>query len=484
MRSHQDTHAHDTATTADAQLRILLVDDDPLIRNSLRRVLRRDDVVHSQAADGESALLEITQRSPDYFAAAIIDLSMPGVDGYTVLLGLKRHSPNTQAIILTGRGTIQEAVRSTRNGADDFIEKPFDVQDLRDRVWSACSVWSRRTGARADAAIQGASPPRFITGNSPVMRSVLRNAERIASNDATVLIRGETGTGKSLLAHEIHRMSSRHDRPFIAVDLAAIGPQLIESELFGHARGAYTGAEDERDGLIRAAEGGTVFLDEAGELAPHLQVKLLHVLQERRLRPVGSDITHDIDVRFIAATNKDLEAAVRQGTFREDLYYRLNVMEITIPPLRDRREDLTRLIEHFVQKHQPSVGASVTLDESALRTLLAYDWPGNVREMDNVILRAMLLTHGDRVIESDLPPQVRIGAGLTIANDIATDTGDAADPRATGARPRPGTLAAYEVDAILAALRAAGGNRRRAAQILDIGAATLYRKLRKYGISE
>ncbi|MCA9257304.1 MAG: sigma 54-interacting transcriptional regulator, partial [Phycisphaerales bacterium] len=186
----------------------------------------------------------------------------------------------------------------------------------------------------------------------------------------------------------------------------------------------------------------------------------------------------------IAATNKDLESMVARGTFREDLYYRLNVMEITIPPLRDRREDIARLIEHFVQKHQSSVGATVTLDDGARRTLLAYDWPGNVREMDNVILRAMLLAHGDRVIESDLPPQVRIGAGPSIAIDVTTGNGDSVDPRPTGAPPRPGTLAAYEVEAILAALRAAGGNRRRAAQILDIGAATLYRKLKKYGISE
>ncbi|MCB9854088.1 MAG: sigma-54-dependent Fis family transcriptional regulator [Phycisphaerales bacterium] len=485
MSAESNIEAIDRVCSDDERpIRILVVDDDSSMRNALRRVLRREDVVHVLAPDGENALREVTQRPSDHFSVAIIDLNMPGIDGQTVLMQLKRHSPNTQAIILTGRGTIQEAVRSTRNGADDFIEKPFDVGELRRRVWSACRIWARRKATSTTNAGKPNSPDGPIVGGSILMQSIMRTAERIASNDATILIRGETGTGKSFLARAIHRMSPRRDQPFVVVDLASLGPQLIESELFGHARGAYTGASDVRDGLIRTAGGGTVFLDEIGELSLSLQVKLLHVLQERKVRPVGSDVSFATNSRFIAATNKDLESAVRQGSFREDLYYRLNVMEITIPPLRERRDDVPALLDYFIRRHRESTGVSTAFDDNAMRVLESHDWPGNVREIDNVVLRAMLLSQGPRIVEADLPPQVRLSSASNQSEKSNSLIAESASNAGSGKTPRAGTLAAYEREAILAALRASGGNRRLAAEILEIGPATLYRKLKKYGISD
>lgn len=458
------------------EYRILVVDDDSLMRNALRRVLRREDVVHELAASGEDAIHILSKHASDYFSVAIIDLLMPGLDGQSVLLRLKQHSPNTQAIILTGCGTIQEAVRSTRNGADDFLEKPFDIGDLRSRIWSACQIWAHRVGRIRPAEHSANSDSSFVAGTSASMRLLMKDAERIASNHATVLIRGETGTGKSMLAREIHRMSSRRALPFVAIDLTSIGGPLMESELFGHTRGSFTGAQDERVGLIRSAGGGTVFLDEIGELTPPMQAKLLHVLQERQVRPMGSDVRHPVHARFIAATNRNLDVAVADGGFRGDLYHRLNVMELTIPPLRDRRDDIPLLVRHLVARHQAATGLCRAVDDATMRLIEAHDWPGNVRELDNVILRGMLLASGETIVDSDLPAQVRFA--------LDRRSTEAPPRRANSPEvPRPGTLAACERDAILAAMSAAEGNRRRAAEILDIGVATLYRKLKRYGLS-
>jgi len=442
---------------------------------ALARALRRTDREVVCALSGDDACATIEQRSPATLAVAIVDLHMPGVDGFEVLARLKRSSPATQVLILTGHGTIAAAVRAMRLGAADFLEKPFDDDVLCARVQMAQRVWHAAV-ARDGLAdrCHAASGDEFLIGCSSAIRAVRRVVAQMSGSAATVLVEGESGTGKEQFAQAVHFGGRRAGDPFVVVDCSALSPTVVESELFGHAKGAFTGAEHERAGLFRAAAGGTVFLDEIGDLPASTQAKLLRVLQERQVRPIGSETVHPLRARFIAATNRDLRKAAECGDFRNDLYHRLNVVTVLMPPLRARRADIPLLVEHFLQKYGAERPALRGITDEALAVLRAYDWPGNVRELENAVLRAIVLGTSNMIETCDLPPQLILPR---------TPPGSGETQCRADARVNMGTLANSEDAAIRAALTRTHGNRTRAAAILGIGVATLYRKLKKYGIS-
>jgi DNA-binding NtrC family response regulator len=462
-----------------AKDRILIVDDEAALVAALTRALRDPEYAISGAGSGAAACAIVEEAPAGAFAVAIIDVHMPGMDGLELLARLKRHTPQTQVLVLTGRGTIRTAVAAMRLGANDFLEKPFDTDAFRTRVRAAVRVWRASQAPGPAGTPAGAVAGALLVGASAAMQALRQMAVRMADADATVLVEGESGTGKELFARAVHFAGRRAAEPFVVVDGAALSATVLESELFGHSKGAFTGAERERPGLLRAAAAGTVFFDEIGELAPEAQARLLRVLQEREVRPVGAEGMQPVHARFIAATNRKLAAAVADGAFREDLYHRLNVISVQMPPLRARRADIPLLIAHLLEKHRaerPVAG----VDADALAALCAYDWPGNVRELENVVLRGLTLGDADTLRHGDLPLHLShpaLQAGGTSAADGQLVTCGAALRGASC-----GALAASEQDAICAALAQCGGNRERTAKALGIGVATLYRKLKKYNI--
>ncbi len=464
-------------TVAVSKASVLVVDDDPSMRSALRRALRPLDRTVSMAGDGRSALDVLGDRPVDGPGVAIVDLCMPGMDGIEVLAEIKRRSPHTEVLILTGRGTIGDAVRAMRSGASDFVEKPFDAAQLRDKVCAAARIWeARQVADQSDlASVDDVSPVGLIGASDPI-RLLRDMAGHLGASDALVLIQGESGTGKERFAFEVHRRSPRVEEPFTPVDTSAMSPSVIESELFGHAKGAFTGAHSAREGLLRAAGGGTVFLDEIGDLPLALQTRLLRVLQEKSFRAVGSDEWQRLDARVIAATHKDLALAVTRGEFREDLYHRLNVVTVSIPPLRDHKDDLPSLVEHFVRRFRSERPALRGISAEAMKVLRGYDWPGNVRELENAVLRALVMGSGEQIDVADLPLHILEAAPVTSREGGADGSERGREDVGSG------TLAACERAAIVAALKQSGGRRREAASILNIGTATLYRKIRKYRI--
>ena len=355
-----------------------------------------------------------------------------------------------------------------KNGAADFLEKPFQSEALRARMGQLVHIWrlrseNRRLKSRADR------PPGFhrLIGQAPAMQTVKHTIAQAALSDATTMIYGETGTGKELVARAIHYQSPRSMQPFVPVDCGAISEGLVESELFGHVKGAFTGALRSARGMIRSAQGGTLFLDEIGELPLKTQTKLLRTLQEKAVRPVGSDHTVAVDIRILGATHRDLAAEVQVGRFREDLYYRLNVVPITLPPLRERNEDIPPLAAHFVARFSAGFTPPKPIREDAMACLRAYTWPGNVRELENIIRRALALGQHDTIKPGDLPEAI---------------TGNTGSQVGSHEWPFSDSLAAYEKAAVLNALRKSAGNRKKAANILGVGEATLYRKLKAYQI--
>ncbi|MEX2284583.1 MAG: sigma-54 dependent transcriptional regulator [Gemmatimonadota bacterium] len=440
--------------------RILVVDDEEGIRSFIADALEDDAHQTEQAADGVSALHHLHARS---FDLLITDLRMPGaLDGMDLVRKARADLPEMEVIVLTAYGTVETAVEAMKLGAFDFLQKPLSSPaELRLLVGRALERRQLLTLKDAGERDRAALPP--LTYGDPVMTSVVRAIEKVAPTNSTVLLLGESGTGKEVAARTLHRQSKRKAGPFIAVNCAAISDNLMESEIFGHEKGAFTGATAARRGRLELADGGTLFLDEIGELKPELQAKLLRVLQDRKFERVGGTRTIEVDVRWIAATNRDLDAMVRAGGFREDLYHRLAVFPIRLPPLRERRRDLHSLSEALLARISADLGRSpLRLDADAVRRIQAGHWAGNVRELANALERTAILTEGDLLRGEDL--------------QVATRT----DPEPIPAGGQ--TMHDIERAAIRKALDETNGNRRLAAERLGIGVRTLYEKLKRYEI--
>lgn len=381
--------------------RVLVADDERLMAEMLEEMLRADGMLVEIAHTGREALEKF--RSLD-FDLVLLDLRMPEMHGLEVLQEMRKEDPNTPVIVITAYGSVDNAVEALKMGAYDFITKPFKIEELRNAVARALEVEQlRREKEYLLSELQEEFHFEGVIGESPKMKEVMRVAQLVAKTDATVLISGESGTGKELLARSIHYQSHRKDRPFVVVNCGAITETLLESELFGHEKGAFTGAYTRKPGKFELADGGTIFLDEIGEMSPAMQVKLLRVLQEKTFERVGGTTPITVDVRIIAATNRDLKRAVREGAFREDLYYRLNVIPIYLPPLRERKEDLPLLCDYLIARHCRKLHKKIRgISPQAMRVLRKYHWPGNIRELDNVLERAIILTQDDIIGVDDL----------------------------------------------------------------------------------
>ncbi len=401
--------------------RILIVDDEAGMRDFLSILLRKEGYGVSLAESAEKAI-ELLGRGE--FDLVISDIAMPGLSGIDVLRHSRAANPDTPVILITAYASTESAVEALKLGAWDYLLKPFDVEELKNIVRNALEKRRLENENRIlKRELKEKGRLEDLVGESPRMKEVLELIDRIAPTHSTVLICGESGTGKELAARAIHAGSPRHDRPFVSINCGAMPDELLESELFGHARGSFTGAVTAKKGLFEVAEGGTVFLDEIGDTTPAMQVKLLRVLQERRMRRVGGTEETEVNVRVLAATNQDLEAMVRDKRFREDLFYRINVIQIQMPPLRDKREDIPRLVTHFLQKYATIMGKRVTgISDEALQPLLQHAWPGNVRELENVVERAVALARGDKVTPDDLTRD--LGGSSRPARDLPGELSD------------------------------------------------------------
>jgi DNA-binding NtrC family response regulator len=450
-----------------------LVDDDEAAVHLLKEVLERERYRVAAATSVPEALKRLGDDGP--FDLVLTDLRMPGASGMDLLRVVRDRFPTSIVIVLTAFGDAAAAGEAIRAGAHDFISKPYDLVELRQMITRALERRSLippdpEPGAAPEAGNQGETE---LVGRSPAIIEVMKTVARIAPSQASVLITGDTGTGKELVARTIHRFSERSRAKFVAVNCSALAEGILESELFGHVKGAFTGAAGPRPGLFREADRGTLFLDEIGDISPALQARLLRVLQEKEVMPVGSETAMPIDVRVIAATHRDLEDMVRHGRFREDLYYRLNIVTVRLPPLRERRQDIPLLIDHFLRqlatKHRRGL---VALDRNAEATLLHYDWPGNIRQLLNVLERALVLAAQDVIGPEHLPSEISRGPEIGIV------------PPGQPAAPVPLVpLAQIERQHVLGVLGACGGNRERAAQVLRISRRTLTRMLQRWGMT-
>jgi two-component system response regulator HydG len=443
--------------------RVLVVDDQKNMRATTAIVLRSAGHAVDEAEDGAAALQRLQQEA---FDVVLTDLRMPTVDGMEVLREAQRTAPETQVIVMTAYGTIESAVEAIRRGAYDFLAKPFKEDELLLRVSKALE---KRRLVGEVSLLAGEFRRRYglehIVGRSAAMRELLERVGRVAPTDATVLISGESGTGKELVARALHVASRRGDRPFVPVNCAAITETLLESELFGHARGAFTGATRARRGLFEEANGGTLFIDEIGETTPGFQAKLLRALQEGEIRRVGESSPVQVDVRVIAATNQDLRRAIAEKRFREDLYYRLAVVPVRIAPLRERREDIPLLASHFLRRFVKRTGSDRTLSADAVARLLDHDWPGNVRELENVIEQAAALAPAAEIRAADVQIDRRGGiSGGEHQRTLAAAVEDA------------------ERRAIDAAIARSGGDLGKVARELGVSATTLWRKMKRLGL--
>jgi DNA-binding NtrC family response regulator len=451
--------------------RILVVDDDPAIRKIVRDRMLKGGFEVDVAPDGEAALAKVDAFEPDLL---ILDLRMPKLDGFGVLEQLADRPRRPAVIVITAHGSIDSAVRAIKMGAADFIAKPFDGQHL-DHVVQRILETHRLRQRVVQLQTELSERHTFVTGSSAPMQRALEMATRAAASNATILIRGESGTGKELLARHAHLASSRASGPFCAINCATLGRELLESDLFGHERGAFTGAHQQKQGRFEAAAGGTIFLDEIAELAPELQAKLLRVLQEQEFERVGGTKTIKADVRVIAATHQDLEAAIRTGSFREDLYYRLNVISVTMPPLRERSEDIDDLIEFFLDRHgRHASRPGLRVGDAARRMLLRYTWPGNVRELSNVIERAVVLAADTTIGPDDIPEEIR-------------DSLDSLDPAPVGKGGGPAgfheAVREAKREIILRALEQTEGHQTNAARLLGLTQPYLARLIKNLGVA-
>ena len=442
-------------------IKVLVVDDEEPLRRLLKNELTRKGYSVEVAADGSAALRLLADAA---FDVVLLDVVMPGLDGLSLMKRLKEEGGAPPIIVLTGKATVETAVEAMKNGAYDYLTKPYKIEELvividRANEFGRLSVKSRLL----EQELVRKGSPFDLVGASRPMQDLLALIRKVAPTDSTVFIQGESGTGKELVANTVWRTSKRKDSPFIALNCATLSENLMESELFGHEKGAFTSAVQLKNGLVEVADQGTLFLDEIGEMPLALQAKLLRFLDSGEFRRVGGNRTMKADVRVLAATNKDLTGLIKTKDFREDLYYRLNVFTLSIPPLRERKEDISVLTEAFLVKYATKIAKPVPkLAAGALRALEAYSWPGNVRELENVIERAVILAERDTISQKELAlaPEDRVE--------------DAASPR---------TLEELEKEHIVRVLRESDGNQSRASQVLGIDRKTLYLKLRKYGIA-
>ena len=447
-------------------LQVLVVDDEPAIRQVVAAQLRKAGHSVEQVGNGEAAMERLAKGDVDI---VLCDIKMPGMSGIEVLRQARTSGIDTAFIMMTAFASVDTAIEAIKAGAADYMIKPLNNEELLHRLTKVGELGGLRAENRVLRRLVLGANQEVFGFNCPSMREMEHLAAKVASTSSTVLVTGESGTGKGVVARLIHQQSQRADGSFIPVNCGAIPENLVESEFFGHTRGAFTGADKVRKGLFLEANGGTIFLDEIGELPLSLQVKLLHVIEEKVVRPVGSEVARPVDVRIIAATNRNLADMVAQGTFREDLYFRLSVFHINVPPLRERRQDLPALFRFLLQRNTRRMGSSsikASLDPSAEETLLNYEWPGNVRELENVIDRALVLTDSGQITLADLPPQI---TKITHASSQETGLSFSGTLREQ--------VKKYEIDVILKTIEASEGDRRAAAQKLDIGLSSLYRKL-------
>ncbi len=457
-----------SARTADARPTVLVVDDESGILESLRILLRNEGFEPTLAHGGKQGLEMLAQSSPEI---VLTDVRMPGVTGVEILAAARQNDPDVPVILMTAQATLQSAMQAVNEGAFYYIQKPFrndelvailkraaEHRQLRVENKSLKQEIKRREGSRGDRPV----------GTSKPWMEVLQLAETVAPTESTVLIQGESGTGKEVVARYIHQLSTRTGGPFLSINCGALPESLLESELFGHVKGAFTGAVKDKSGLFAAGAKGTFFLDEIGETTPATQVKLLRVLQHREVIPVGATDAEPIDVRLIAATNRDLEEEIKAGRFRSDLYYRLNVILFHLPPLRQRKEDIPLLVDHFLGRIAAAHDTEPKhLDEEAVAAAQAYAWPGNVRELENALERAAILTPGDTISVGALPERI---------------TESRPEPLVASRTPPNPTLEAVERAYIMWVLQSENGNKSRTAEALGIDPSTLYRKLSRYGV--
>jgi len=443
-----------------APIRLLVVDDDETLRLTTSRRFQRAGLTVTAAADAEEALAKCAHNR---FDVALLDLHMPGMNGIELLGKLKECQPELEAIMLTAHGSIETAIQAMKQGAYDYLTKPFQFPELEIHVQKAFEkVKLARREQQWVAQLAFESARYRLVGSSPAMQKVIQLLQKVAPTDATVLVRGPSGTGKELVARAIHNNSPRRARPLVTINCAALQETLLESELFGHEKGAFTGAALAKPGLVEVAEGGTLFIDEIGEMASGLQAKLLRVLEDGHYRRVGGTQEQHADVRVVAATNRALADEIKTGKFREDLYYRLNVVAIELPPLRERRQDIPELVEHFLANRQ--IGAVRSrLAPAALAALVAHDWPGNVRELANVLERAQILAEDHVITLDDLPENITEGAA----------------PAPGG---NPDLLEEVERRHVLDVLKREKGNKVHAARVLGISRRALYRLIAKYHV--
>jgi DNA-binding NtrC family response regulator len=444
---------------------ILLVDDDAAFRKIMAAELGRLGYATAAASSGEEAVEKASRLEPE---VVVLDLRLPGMNGLEALRAIHAANPGIEILMLTGHGSIDSAIESIRMGAFDYMVKPCPLDELQVRIQRALE--RRQLRQRASLLERGLTPPDLrhsFVGGSPEFQQLLHLVERVGPSDATVLITGETGSGKERVAKLIHARSARRSRPFVVVECAALQESLLQSELFGHERGAFTGADQQKSGLFEVANGGTIFLDEIGEVSPATQTKLLRVLDTATFRRVGGAAELHVDVRVLAATNRDVPAMVRQGLFREDLFYRLSTFMIEIPPLRQRHGDVDLLASHFVDIFNQRFHSSKRLSDGALGALRRHNWPGNVRELLHAVEAAMVVCEDAEILPEHLPAAVRAAAP---------------PPPVRADSARLPTLEELERNHIQAALEASGGRRGNAAKILGISERNLYRKLRGYGL--
>jgi DNA-binding NtrC family response regulator len=466
-----------TAEKTAVRLHLLVVDADPAVRSACAEIAASLGYAVESTGDLGQARSLLRGRAADIL---LVNLPHGTNHGLELITEVKTLHPQTSVIAMTASGSVNAAVEAMRCGASDYLTKPFAVDELSTVLDRAASTHLTDTSTRQlRERLRLSQGLGSMIGRSAEMEKLYRILSKVAQSSHPVLILGESGTGKELVARTIHAFGPNGQKPFLPVDCGSLVPTLIESELFGYVKGAFTGANRSKDGLLVSAEGGTVFLDEIGELSLDLQAKLLRALQEREVRPVGATHRVPIKARIVAATNRDLAAMVENGSFRKDLFYRLNVVNLRLPALRDRREDIPLLAAHFLDRISREHGAVFTLSDEALRIMMRYDWPGNVRELEHAVERACALSSGPILHLGDLPTQLQ-QQGLEAQRAAASTTEADADPSAPGVT----TLADLERQAILGAIRTLHGDKLQAAKLLGIGKTTLYRKLKEYGIAD
>ena len=443
--------------------RILIAEDEEIVRTNIQEYLGSEGYDVDTAPDGRAALDRVLGED---YGLVITDIQMPGMDGIELLGHIVAQRPDTSVLIITAYASVETALAALRQGAYDYLLKPVAFEDLIKRIQNLFAYRElRHEVTRLRRTISDGLGFEGIVGESPAIRAVFDLIDRVAPSDATVLITGESGTGKELAARAIHTRSNRASKEFLSVNMAALPHETTEAQLFGHEKGAFTGADRHRDGVLRSVGGGTIFLDEVGELPLHAQSKLLRAVEMKEILPLGAERPTRAEFRLLTATNRNLETAVEEKSFREDLYFRINVFQIVMPPLRERRDDIPALVEHFLSLHGRAQGSGqVSISNDAMRALLSYAWPGNVRELSNVIERACILTSSGRIEERDLPSELVATSGLP------TGLKDAVEE--------------FERRHIAWILRVSDGNRERAAEMLGVDPATLYRRLAKYKLQD